>query len=191
MDVLFFPTPADFRDWLDKNHQTETELWVGFYKKASKKQSITWPESVDQALCYGWIDGLRKSIDKESYKIRFTPRRPTSIWSDVNIGRIEFLTKEGLMKPAGIAAWEKRKDAKSGVYSYEQKGKIALAPEYEAQIRNNPKAWTFFQNLAPSYKKSTIRWIMSAKREETRQKRVEITIESSAEGLKIPLIRRD
>ena len=163
---------------------------MGYYKKSTKKPSITWPESVDQALCYGWIDGLRKSIDEESYKIRFTPRKPTSNWSAVNIDRIEFLTKEGLMKPAGIEAWNKRLENKSKVYSYEQQKKAKLLPEYEAQIKANPEAWEFFSNLAPSYKAQTIHWIMSAKREETRQKRLDITIESSAQGLKIPQIRR-
>ena len=190
MNLLYFPTPSDFREWLDKNHQSETELWVGYYKKATKKQSITWPESVDQALCYGWIDGLRKSIGGESYKIRFTPRKPTSIWSAVNINKIEILTNEGLMMPAGLAAWEKRSLKKSKIYAYEQEKPTKLSPEFEARIKAIPKAWEFFQNLAPSYKKQTIHWVMSAKREETREKRMGIMIQSSEEGLKIPQMRK-
>jgi uncharacterized protein YdeI (YjbR/CyaY-like superfamily) len=189
-EPTFFPTPADFRAWLEAHHQQEDALWVGYYKKATGLPSVTWPESVDQALCFGWIDGLRKKVDEKSYKIRFTPRRAGSHWSAVNLERMAVLQAEGLVAPAGLAAFEKRKEALSQTYSYEQK-MDALAPEYEAQLKAHPQAWDFFYNqLAPSYRKTSIHWVMSAKREATRQKRIEILIESSQEGLKIPLIRR-
>jgi len=190
MTPQFFPTPADFRQWLEKHHKTEKELMVGFYKKASKIPSISWSESVDEAICFGWIDGVRRSIDDKSYMIRFTPRRPNSIWSAVNLKKIEELTKKGLMKPAGIAIFEKKKEGKSKVYAYEQKNKVKLDANYEATIKANPKAWAYFDALAPSYKKATIWWIMSAKREETRQKRLKVTIESAVAGLKIPHLRK-
>lgn len=185
----FFPTPADFRTWLASNHDKEEVLWVGYYKKATKIPSITWPESVDEALCYGWIDGLRKSIDDKSYKIRFTPRRPNSNWSAVNIKRVAELKKTGMMKAAGLEAYAKKTAEKSRIYSYEQ-AQAALDPSYEAKIKANSKAWAFFENLAPSYKKASIRWVMSAKREETRLRRLGILIESSAEEQKIPQLRR-
>lgn len=187
---LFFPRPEDFRQWLEENHRSEDELWVGYYKKHTGIASITWPESVDQALCFGWIDGLRKSVDDKSYKIRFTPRRPNSIWSAVNIARVKELTREGLMQPAGLEAYAKLKKNKAQIYSYEQKEKAKLPAEYEAMIRDNAKAWKFFNNLAPSYRKNTVYWIISAKREETRKKRMKILIESSEKGLKIPHLRR-
>lgn len=189
MEPKFFPTPADFREWLDEHHEKEDVLWVGYYKKATGIASITWPESVDEALCYGWIDGLRKTVDEQRYKIRFTPRRPNSIWSAVNIGRVEALTQLGLMQPAGLAAYAKRKDKKSKVYSYEQE-KVVLDPAYKAKIKENPKAWEYYKKLAPSYKKASIRWVMSAKREETRLKRLNILIESSEDQQKIPQLRR-
>ena len=189
MEPTFFPTPEDFRKWLKDNHDKEEVLWVGYYKKATGIPSMTWPESVDQALCYGWIDGLRKSVDEKRYKIRFTPRRPTSVWSAVNIKKMEELTQAGLMQPAGLAIYAKRKDKKSRGYSYEQ-NEVELAPEYESKIKENVTAWTFFENLAPSYKKASIRWVMSAKREETRLRRLRILIESSEEQQKIPQLRR-
>lgn len=190
MKATFFRTQADFRQWLEKYHETETELFVGFYKKASKIPSITWSESVDEAICFGWIDGVRKSIDDKSYMIRFTPRRPNSIWSAVNLKKIEELTQKGLMKPAGIAIFKKRKEGKSKVYAYEQKQNVKLDIVYEKEIKANEKAWAYFEVLAPSYKKATIWWIMSAKQEKTRLKRLNITIESAAAGLKIPHLRK-
>src|SRR4026208_1350603 len=137
MKIEFFKTPSAFRSWLDKHHAKSPEQWVGFYKKDSGKPSITWPEAVDAALSYGWIDGLRKTIDEDSYKIRFTPRRPSSIWSAVNIRRIEVLTKLGLMRPAGIEAFQRRKSEKSGIYSYEQRHHIKLDDVYERKLRAN------------------------------------------------------
>ena len=189
MEPKFFPTPGDFRQWLTENHESEQELWVGYYKKATGKPSLTWPESVEQALCYGWIDGLRKSIDEEAYKIRFTPRRPNSIWSAINLKMVERLKKEGLMQPAGLAAYKRRSEKRSEVYSFEQ-GNVKLAPEYEQQLKANPKAWEFFQSLPPSVKKPSVWWVMSAKQESTRQRRLGILIECSATGQRIPQLRR-
>lgn len=181
----FFPTPADWRKWLAENHDKETELVVGYYKKDTGKSSITWPESVDQALCFGWIDGIRKSIDAESYTIRFTPRKPGSNWSWVNIKRFGELAEEGLVHPTGQAAFDKRKDEKSKVYSYEQRDIIELAEDYLRQLKANKAAFEFFEAQAPSYQKSVRYWIMSAKRPETRQKRLETLIEDSANGRRI------
>src|SRR6188768_1901053 len=177
----FFSKPSDFRKWLQKNHKKETELIVGFYKVGSGKPSMTWPQSVDEALCFGWIDGVRKSIDKDCYQIRFTQRKPTSIWSANNIHKIEELTKQGLMQPAGLASFEKRKESKSKIYSYE-KAEEVLAPNFIKQFKANKKAWDYFQALAPSYRKVSTHWVMSAKHETTRLKRLNQLISESAAG---------
>jgi uncharacterized protein YdeI (YjbR/CyaY-like superfamily) len=181
MTIKFFKSPSHFREWLEANHASVQELWVGYYKKSSAKTSITWPESVDQALCFGWIDGLRKSIDELSYKIRFTPRKPTSVWSTVNVNRVEVLTNEGLMHPAGLAAFEKRKDNRSGIYSYEQRTD-AIPEPYAKKLQANKAAWDFVQAQIPSYRKAVGWWVVSAKKEETRQKRLDKLIEDSANG---------
>ena len=180
MNATFFPTQEKFREWLDKHHQIETELLVGFYKVNSKKPSISWSESVDQALCFGWIDGVRKSIDGESYTIRFTPRKKTSIWSAINIKKIEILTKAGLMKETGIKAFEFRSEERSKIYSHENEAYV-LDPELEKQFKANKTAWEYFNNQAPSYKKVIIHVIMSAKQEKTRIARLEKAIKFSAE----------
>jgi uncharacterized protein YdeI (YjbR/CyaY-like superfamily) len=163
---------------------------VGFYKKASGKPSITWPESVDEALCFGWIDGVRKSIDESSYKIRFTPRRPGSIWSAVNIKRAGELIELGRMAPAGLRAFDERKEARSVVYSYEQRDSARLEGDYEAQLRANPQAWDFFQAQPPWYQRAASWWVISAKKEETRLKRLATLIEESAQGRTIAPLRR-
>ena len=180
MNLTFFATQAAFREWLATHHKTETELIVGFYKVGSGKPSMTWSQSVDQALCFGWIDGVRKSIDDESYSIRFTPRRSTSIWSTVNIKKVEELNQSGLMTPAGQKAFELRTENKSGIYAYE-KEPVCLEPNYESQFKMNTLAWDFFQAQAPSYKKVMIHWIMNAKQEKTRLARLEKTIEISGQ----------
>lgn len=191
MNPVYFSTPADLRQWFEKNHDSEQELWVGYYKKDSGKPSITWPESVDQALCFGWIDGIRKSIDDQSYKIRFTPRKPTSTWSAVNMRRVDELTKLGLMKPAGLKAFEQRKGEKSGVYSFENQDKAKLPAEFEQQFRANKKAWDFFQKQPPSYQRGASWWVISAKKEETRLKRLATLIDDSQHGRTIaPLTRK-
>jgi uncharacterized protein YdeI (YjbR/CyaY-like superfamily) len=187
-NITLFSTPAEFRKWLDENHQTAKELWVGFHKKETGKPCITWSESVDQALCYGWIDGIRKSLDAASYTIRFTPRNPKSIWSAVNIKKVEELSGLGLMQPRGLQAYNNKDAKKSELYSYEQrKGKLDV--EYEQKLKANAKAWKFFQSQAPSYQRTAIYWITSAKQEETRSKRLEILIKDSEDGLKIAPLR--
>jgi uncharacterized protein YdeI (YjbR/CyaY-like superfamily) len=185
MKPTFFETPADFRAWLAKNHASKTELLVGFYKKGSDRPSITWPESVDEALCYGWIDGVRKSIDGESYTIRFTPRRSGSVWSTVNVNRVRALTDLGRMRPAGLAAFRARKEGKSGIYSHEQKN-VELTQPYLGLLRANRKAWEFFEKQAGSYRKAAIWWVTSAKKEETRQRRLDSLIAYSVKGEKVP-----
>lgn len=178
-----------FRTWLEKNHKKEKELLVGFYKKSTGKKSITWTESVEQALCFGWIDGIRKSIDEISYSIRFTPRNPKSTWSAVNIDKVKGLIKLGLITEAGIEAYNRREDKNSKIYSFEQRI-VKLNSEYEKIFKKNKKAWDFFQSAAPSYKKPATHWVMSAKQEETRLRRLDTLIKDSAAGQKIKLLRR-
>lgn len=187
-EPTFFETGTEFREWLQANHQSASELWVGFYKKASGIPSITWSESVDQALCFGWIDGLRKTVDEVSYKIRFTPRRPKSNWSAVNIKKMDQLIQAGLMTPDGLALFDKDSIEKAKAYSYERKH-AALPAEYIERIKDNQAAWAYFSHMPPGRKKTSIHWVISAKREETRLRRLNILIESCAAGVKIPLLR--
>jgi uncharacterized protein YdeI (YjbR/CyaY-like superfamily) len=177
----FFKTPSAFRKWLAAHHATSRELWVGFYKKNSGKPSIDWPESVDEALCFGWIDAIRKSIDEESYMIRFTPRKPSSVWSAVNIRNVEKLIKENRMQPAGLKAFEARKENRSGIYSYEQRSPELVEP-YLGKLKRNKAAWKFFQAQPPSYRKVMNWWVVSAKQEATRLKRIDKLIEESEQG---------
>ena len=180
----FFAAPAEFRTWLDEHHATETELLVGFYKKGSKKPSITWPESVDEALCYGWIDGVRRSLGDEAYTIRFTPRKKRSVWSNVNIRRAGELIAEGRMRPAGLAAFEARTGERSGVYSFEQKDqeRVVFTEAQARQFQADPKAWEFFQAQPPWYRRTATWWVISAKKEVTRAKRLATLIADSAAG---------
>jgi uncharacterized protein YdeI (YjbR/CyaY-like superfamily) len=178
----FFATPAAFRAWLDANHGRETELLVGFYKKGSGKPSITWPESVDEALCYGWIDGVRRSLGDESYAIRFSPRKPSSIWSNVNIAKVKALLAAGRMTPAGVAAWERRDPERSGIYLFERNNPVAFDAEAERRFRRSRRAWTFFQAQPPGYRRLATHYVTSAKRSETRERRLAILIECSARG---------
>jgi uncharacterized protein YdeI (YjbR/CyaY-like superfamily) len=190
MKPIFFASPAAFRQWLEKHHDTTDELLVGFHKKGSGKPSITWPESVDAALCFGWIDGVRRRIDDVSYSIRFTPRRRRSIWSVVNIRRAHALTEMGLMHAAGLEAFAARDEKLSAVYSFEQRTAAKLGAAYERQFRANKGAWTFFQAQPPGYRKTATFWVVSAKREETRLKRLAKLIDDSAHERSIsPLIR--
>ena len=181
MTPTFFATQQGFRKWLQKSHSKETELLVGFYKVDSGKPSMSWSESVDQALCFGWIDGVRKSIDQESYTIRFTPRKPTSIWSAINIKKMETLTASGLMTAAGQKAFERRTENRSRIYSHEKEPAVLL-PTYQKKFKQNKSAWAFFNEQPPSYKKVMIHWITTAKQEKTRLLRLEKTIEISAQG---------
>ena len=184
MKPKFFHTPADFGTWLEKNHATATELWVGFYKKDSGKPSITWPESVDQALCFGWIDGIRKGVDEISYQIRFTPRRRGSICSAINIKRAKELVRQKQMQPTGLKAFAARIENKSGIYSYEQRS-TELKKPYAKLLKKNKAASNFFEKQPPSYRKMIGWWIISAKKEETRMARLGKLISESAKGKRL------
>ena len=185
MNPLFFPTQSHLRKWFEKNHNKAEELWVGYYKKSSGKLSITWQESVDEALCFGWIDSIRKSIDDESYTNRFTPRREGSTWSAVNTKRIKELIKLGLVKPSGLEVFNKRDKKKTNHYSFEQK-EAKFPKEFEKKIKANKRAWNYFQKLPPYAKRLSTWWVISAKREETKIKRLEVLIRCSEEERKIP-----
>ncbi|GAC1649623.1 MAG: YdeI family protein [Herpetosiphon sp.] len=176
----FFAEPAQFRDWLAVYHLQAKELWVGFRKRGTCQATITWPEAVDEALCVGWIDGVRKSIDAGSYMIRFTPRKKRSIWSTVNIQRVGELSATGRMRPAGLVAFEARTAAKSGIYTYEQTEAAARDAPAEEQFRANKTAWEFFQAQPPWYRRTAIWWVISGKQVATRQKRLATLIEDSA-----------
>src|SRR5262249_36070143 len=184
MRPIFFRAPADLRKWFAANHANARELWLGFFKKGSGKPSVTWPESVDEALCVGWIDGIRKRLDEESYVIRFTPRRPGSIWSAINIRRVEARSQEKRMRPAGRKAFAARLENKSGIYSYEQRPADLVEP-YRTIFRKNKRAWAFFEAQPPGYKKTLTWWVISGKKEETRLKRLERLIEGSARGRRL------
>jgi uncharacterized protein YdeI (YjbR/CyaY-like superfamily) len=188
--AALFAEPADLRAWLEENHDRASELWVGFHKRGTGRPSITWPESVDEALCFGWIDGVRKSLGPESYVIRFTPRKPRSTWSAVNIKRAQELAAEGRMRPAGLKAFEARTDDRSAIYAYEQRHAAKLDPEQEREFRSNAKAWEWFQSRPPWYRKTAIWWVVSAKREETRARRLRTLIEDSAQGRTIRHLTR-
>jgi uncharacterized protein YdeI (YjbR/CyaY-like superfamily) len=181
MQPIFFTTQEEFREWLQKNHDKEPELLVGFHKVGSGTPSMTWSESVDQALCFGWIDGVRKRLDDQSYTIRFSPRRPNSIWSAVNIRKVDALLERRLMTRAGVAVFEKRHEKKSAIYSYEKEAE-KLRKDFEKQFRNNKAAWNFFRKQPDGYKRLSIHYVMSAKQEKTRISRLEKLILASKAG---------
>ena len=183
-DPIFFKGQAEYRAWLEKNHDKATELWIGFWKKGTGKPSLTWQECVDQSLCFGWIDGIRKGVDEDSYKQRVTPRRATSIWSQINIRRVGELTAAGQMRPSGRAAFEKR-DAKKTYSGEAGKDIIPLGPAYEAQLRKNKKAAAFWDAQPPGYRRLAGWFVMSAKKDETRQRRLETLIRDSAAGRRL------
>jgi len=184
MQPKFFTSPEKFREWLERNHDSATELLIGFHKKSSGKKSITYAEALDEALCFGWIDGVRKNLNETSYTIRFTPRKPTSIWSNVNVKHVERLQKEGRMHRAGIDAYERRSPERTGIYSFENRPR-ELSPEYEKIFRQNKAAWKFFQEQPPGYKRLMVFRTMSAKKEETRLRRLRQLIESSEKGVRM------
>jgi uncharacterized protein YdeI (YjbR/CyaY-like superfamily) len=184
-DPIFFRNPAEYRKWLEKNHSTAKELWIGYYKKATGKPSLTWEQTVDESLCFGWIDGIRKSIDEESFKQRVTPRRPTSVWSQINIRKIGELSKAGLMQPAGLAAFEKRDSKRT--YTYESFA-APLGRDQEEIFRANKKAWEFWKAQPAGYKRLASWYVMSAKQEATRQRRLERLIVDSAAGRRIGML---
>jgi uncharacterized protein YdeI (YjbR/CyaY-like superfamily) len=190
MKPLFFPTPADWRRWLAKHHASADELWVGFYKRGSGKPSITWPESVDEALCFGWIDGVRKTLGETSYMIRFSPRRPDSIWSAINVRRVGELTKARRMRPAGVRAFEKRTAKKTAVYSFEQRKAAKLPSSYVRRLKENPAAWRFFSGQAPWYQRVMAFWVTSAKQEETRLRRLATLIADSMAGRRVGILHK-
>jgi uncharacterized protein YdeI (YjbR/CyaY-like superfamily) len=187
MKPIFFTSPEEWRDWLERNHADSSEVWVGMYRKASGRPTMAWSDAVDQALCFGWIDGIRRSVDDISYANRFTPRRPGSNWSAINIEKVRKLKKQGLMHPAGLAAFEKRLDNRSEVYSYER-ANATLGDDFEKKFRANRKAWRFWESQPPGYRRIATWWVISAKREETRERRLATLINDSAEGRRIGLV---
>ena len=185
---VFFATPAEFRRWLERHHASETELLVGFYKKGSGRPSITWPESVDEALCFGWIDGVRRSLGDDAYTIRFTPRKPTSIWSAVNVRNVERLVAAGRMQPAGLAAFAARSPERTAVYSFDRQHPPQFDAEMEARFRKNRKAWAFWESQPPGYRKTATHWVTSARRAETRERRLATLVEDCSAGRRIALL---
>jgi len=191
-DPLFFATAAQFRGWLAEHHGSAGELLVGFWKTGSGRESMTWPESVDEALCFGWIDGVRRRRDDESYTIRFTPRRPGSIWSAVNVAKAQALTAGGLMAPAGLAAFAARRPERTAVYSHEQGGDavLVLTADEQARLQAVPAAWEHFASQPGSYRRAVVHWLHSARREETRARRLEQLVADGAAGRQVAPLRR-
>ena len=181
-EPIYFGSPAEFGEWLERHHETEKELWVGYWKKATGKPSLTWSQAVDEALCFGWIDGVVRGIDDQRHVQRFTPRKPNSNWSAVNVAKVERLRAEGRMRPAGEAAFARRRADRSGVYSFEQSKDPRLEPEQEARFRADTAAWEWFSARPPSYRRAALWWVVSAKRPETRERRLSTLIEDSAAG---------
>jgi uncharacterized protein YdeI (YjbR/CyaY-like superfamily) len=184
-NLRFFRTSAELRRWLDKNHDKAQELWIGFYRKDSGKGGITYPQALDEALCYGWIDGIRKKLDDTSFTTRFTPRKKKSIWSNVNVRHVERLTKEGRMMPPGVAAFAAKDEKRTGVYSFEREA-AELDPAMKKKFRQNPKAWKFFESQPPYYRKLSAWYVISARRDETREKRLSELIGFSAKERRLP-----
>jgi uncharacterized protein YdeI (YjbR/CyaY-like superfamily) len=187
MNPTFFPTPAAFREWLDQHHAMAQELWVGFYKKGAGKPGMTYAEAVDEALCYGWIDGIIKRVNDESYMHRFSPRKPRSIWSNLNVAHVDRLTAAGRMHPAGLAAYAARDAARTGIYSFEARQPKRLPPGFLREFRANRKAWAFFQAQSESYRRLATHRITSAKKPETRERWLQRIIAASVAGRKAEL----
>ncbi len=184
-EPIFFDSPEAFYAWLEEHHETESEVYVGYWKKATGKPSLTWSQAVDQALCFGWIDGRLNGIDDERHMQRFSPRKPDSNWSRINVEKVARLTEAGLMRPAGVAAFERRRADRTGIYSFERDQEAKLEPEQEKRFRANAKAWEFFQAQPPGYRRTAIHLVTSAKRPETRERRLTTLIEDSAAGRRI------
>jgi uncharacterized protein YdeI (YjbR/CyaY-like superfamily) len=183
MDVTHFSSAEEFRLWLEKNHAVVTELQIGFYKKSAGRTGMTYKEAVDEALCFGWIDGVVRKIDEDSFTHRFTPRKTTSIWSNINVGRVARLTAAGKMHSAGLRAFEAKKAGKVGIYSFEQKKLPQLSPAYLKKFKANRKAWVFFGEQAPWYQRKIIHNIVTGKQEATRLRRLDRAIAASADGV--------
>lgn len=189
MNVTYFESPAAFRRWLSEHHTTAKECWVGFWRKETGKAGLTYPEALDEALCHGWIDGIRKKVDDASYTNRFTPRKPRSHWSQVNVKRIGELIRKKRVTPAGLAAFKARDPANTGRASFEQP-RVRLEPALERQFRAHRKAWENFEAQPPSYRRTALWWVASAKREETRVRRLQTLITDSAAGRRLALFTR-
>ena len=185
-DQLYFAAPEDLREWFEKNHTSEKVLLLGYYKTGSGKPSVTWPQSVDEALCFGWIDGVRKRIDDHRYFIRFTPRQPKSYWSRVNLKRFGELLAAGRVSPAGLAAYEARAGEANSLYSFEQQQPVVLPDEHERRFREREEAWAWLEKAAPSYRKAAIWWVISAKQQATKERRLQQLIDCSAQGTRVP-----
>ncbi len=188
-NVTHFDCPTAFRDWLRKHHAERDELWVGYWKKSTRRASLTWEESVDEALCFGWIDGIRKRVDERAYTVRFTPRRSSSTWSRRNIDRYQALAAAGRIEPAGAAAYEDRKKENTGSYSFEQETSPTLTDDFLARLKSDRDAWTDWQSRPPGYRRQVAHWVMSAKRESTRERRLAALIEDCAAGRKVKPLR--
>ena len=184
-DAIYFASPEEFRAWLEEHHERATEVWIGYWKKHTAKPSLTWSQAVDEALCFGWIDGVLRRVDDERHVQRFTPRKPSSNWSAVNVAKIEQLRAAGKLRPAGEAAFALRRDEKSGVYSYEQRHLAAFEPEQEERFRANAAAWEYWKAAPPGYRKMATWWVVSAKKPETRERRLGQLIEDSSAGRRL------
>jgi uncharacterized protein YdeI (YjbR/CyaY-like superfamily) len=184
--ATFFSGPDEFRDWLAAHHETATELWMGLYKKHVERRGLVWEDAVTEALCWGWIDSVAQRIDEDATRQRWTPRKPSSNWSAINIATVERLIAEGRMQPSGLAAYERRRPERSGIYSYEQGGELALPPELGAQLAASAAATAFWEVATPSYRRICVSWVMTAKQEATRDKRLQQLIDDSAHGRLIP-----
>jgi uncharacterized protein YdeI (YjbR/CyaY-like superfamily) len=187
--AIYFESALAFRQWLEEHHASAAELLVGYHKRHTGRLTLTWPESVDEALCFGWIDGIRRSVDAERYTIRFTPRRRHSVWSLINVGRVAALIEEGRMRPAGVRAFEHRRADRTGVASFERPLQV-LAPAEIRQFKQNKPAWAFWESQPPGYRKTATHWVVSAKRPETRATRLGVLIDDSGAGQRIALLRR-
>jgi uncharacterized protein YdeI (YjbR/CyaY-like superfamily) len=185
-DAIYFETPAELRAWLEEHHATASELWVGYYKKASGRRSLTWQDVVDEVLCFGWIDGKVQTIDEHRYRQRITPRRPSSRWSEQNVTKVAELREQERMTPAGEAAFERRREEAPGSLTYERREEATLDTEQEAAFRANEQAWAWFEAQSPSYRSLATFWVVSAKRAETQARRLATLIECSAEGRRVP-----
>jgi uncharacterized protein YdeI (YjbR/CyaY-like superfamily) len=190
MKPIYFASPSKMRAWLSAHHTSHDELVVGFHKRDTGKPSLTWSESVDQALCFGWIDGVRRRVDDARYTIRFTPRRPGSIWSNINVAKIAALERDGHLMPAGRRAFDARDAAKTGVYSFERALAATLAPSDEKRLRADPAAWAYFEKQPPSYRRAAYHWVISAKRDDTRTRRLDTLVADSAAGRWVKPLRR-
>jgi uncharacterized protein YdeI (YjbR/CyaY-like superfamily) len=190
-DAVFFTSPAELRAWFEQNHATAPELFVGYWKKHTGKVGVTHTEAIEQALCFGWIDSVGRRIDEDRHQVRFTPRRKGSVWSAINIAAVARLTEQGLMRPAGTAAFEMRKPEKTAIYSYEQPAGAQLDDDQQARLRANPRAWEWFAAQSASYRRSAVHWVTTAKRADTRERRLAQLIADSEQGRRVPpLIQR-